>query len=583
MENKNKYIFKNLLLLISICIVIILAGSNWILIKEKELLSQKYSNITFNLQDKINSLIETKKNATLAIALTLAENDKTKDMIFQERNSDYDLNELSEKLKKYTDFKNVWFHIIDNTGVSVYRSWTNDKNDKIKDFRLDLQEILLKPEVKNTISVGIYDITFKSMVPIYKDEKFIGMLECITHFNSITRDLRAKNMLEPIILVDKLFTNQLKEHSFTKIFLKDHYVANLSVSSEILKYLESQDLEEFLKIKDYLIKDGNLVSNVAIVEDGVKLANILVFQSIHKIDVSEINDFKKRSFSYLIFFVLFLCLIISIWSYYLYTKRLKDLNIILQETVNDAVIRNDEKNKIIFQQNKMAAIGDMIGNIAHQWRQPLSVITTAASSIKLKKELNILEDEEEKKSLTYIIDASNYLSNTIDDFQYYFSPDKSKNTFNTEDLINKLLKLISIEFKENNIYLIKNIENFNILNYENEILQVLINIVNNAKDELKKDTDNPIGYVFIDLYKHNETLIIKIKDNAGGIKEEIIDRIFEPYFTTKHQSQGTGIGLYMSEEIIVKHIKGTIKVSNERYTYLDRHFVGASFEITIPL
>ena len=131
MENKNKYIFKNLLLLISICIVIILAGCNWILIKEKELLSQKYSNITSNLQDKINSLIETKKNATLAIALTLAENDKTKDMIFQERNSDYDLNELSEKLKKYTDFKNVWFHIIDNTGVSVYRSWTNDKNDKI--------------------------------------------------------------------------------------------------------------------------------------------------------------------------------------------------------------------------------------------------------------------------------------------------------------------------------------------------------------------------------------------------------------------------------------------------------------------
>ena len=85
------------------------------------------------------------------------------------------------------------------------------------------------------------------------------------------------------------------------------------------------------------------------------------------------------------------------------------------------------------------------------------------------------------------------------------------------------------------------------------------------------------------MYKENETLIIKIKDNAGGIKEEIIDRIFEPYFTTKHQSQGTGIGLYMSEEIIVKHIKGTIKVSNEKFTYLNRDFVGASFEITIPL
>ena len=583
MENKNTYIIKNLVLIISICVVIILVGSNWILTKEKELLSQKYLSITSNLQDKINSLIDTKKNATLAIALTLAENDKAKDVLLHEKFLDYDLNELSEKLKNYTDFKNVWFHIIDKEGVSVYRSWTEDKNDKIKSYRLDLQEVLLNPEVKNSISVGIYDITFKSMVPIYKDKKFIGILECITHFNSITRDLRNNYMLEPIILVDKLFTNQLKDNSFTKIFLKDHYVANLSVSNEILAYLDSQDLDEFLKIKDYLLKDDKLVINIPIIEDGVHLANMLIFQNINKINISEISEFKKRAFSYLIFFVLFLCLIISILNYYIYTKRLKELNNILQENVNDAVIRNDEKNKIIFQQNKMAAIGEMIGNIAHQWRQPLSVITTAASSIKLKKQLNILEDDEHDKSLNYIIDASNYLSNTIDDFQYYFSPDKSKNTFYTEDLIDKLEKLISAEFKENNIYVIKKIENLEILSYENEILQVLINILNNAKDELKKDLSKPNGYVFIDLYKENETLIIKIKDNAGGIKEEIIDRIFEPYFTTKHQSQGTGIGLYMSEEIIVKHMKGTIKVFNERYTYLDRDFVGASFEITIPL
>ena len=221
MENKNTFLIKNLVLLISICVLIILAGSNWILTKEKELLSQKYTNITSNLQDKINSLIETKKNATLAIALTLAENDKTKNVLLHEKNLDYDLNELSEKLKNYTDYKNVWFHIIDSSGVSVYRSWTEDKNDKIKNYRLDLQEILLNPKVKNSISVGIYDITFKSMIPIYKDEKFIGILECITHFNSITRELRNNQMLEPIILVDKLFTNQLRENSFTKIFLQD--------------------------------------------------------------------------------------------------------------------------------------------------------------------------------------------------------------------------------------------------------------------------------------------------------------------------------------------------------------------------
>ena len=583
MENKKTFVIKNLLLILPVCIIIILLGRSWILEKEKELLFQKYSNITTSLQSEINSLIDTKKNATLTIALTLAQNDKIKQILSNEEKTQYDLNILSDKLNKYTDFKNVWFHIIDKTGVSVYRSWTNDKDDKVKNIRLDLQEILQKPEVKNSISVGIYDITFKSMVPLYKEGKFIGILECITHFNSITRDLRAKHMIEPIIIVDKLFTNQLLKNSFTKIFLKDHYIANVSVSNEILKYLETQDLEEFLNIKNFFIKDKNLVINIPILEEGISLANILIFKSIDKIDVSEIDEFKNRLFLYLILFVVFLYLIISIWSYYIYSKKLKELNIILEETINDAVVRNDEKNKIISQQNKMAAMGEMIGNIAHQWRQPLSLITTAASSIKLKKELNILEEEEYNKSLDYIIDASNYLSSTIDDFQYYFSSDKSKNLFNTESLINKLEKLISIELKENNIYLIKKIANLEILNYENEILQVLINIINNAKDELKNDANKLIGYIFLDIYKEDENLIIKIKDNAGGIKDEIIDRIFEPYFTTKYKSKGTGIGLYMCEEIIVKHIKGTITVSNEKYTYLDKEFIGASFEITIPL
>jgi signal transduction histidine kinase len=581
--NKNTYIAKNLFVLILICFSIILLGSNWILKKEKELLIKKYSIINSNIQDKINSLIETKKNATLAIALTLTESKNVKDILSTNKDMNFNLDKLSEKLKTNTDFKNVWFHIINKNGISVYRSWTDNKNDKIKHYRLDLQEIFEEPEIKNTISVGIYDITFKSIVPIYKDDEFIGVLECITHFNSITRDLRNKQMLEPIVLVSKIFTNQLKENGFSKIFLKDHYIANLSVSPELLKYLDSEDLEELFKIKDFLIKDGKLITNIPIIEGGMKLANILVFQDINNINISEISEFKKHSFLYLISFVLILCLIIFILGYYLYTKRLKELNIILQESVNDAVLKNDEKNKILFQQNKMAAMGEMIGNIAHQWRQPLSIITTVASSMKLKKDLNILEDKEYKESLNYIIETSNYLSNTIDDFQYYFSPDKAKNIFNTKYLIDKLIKLISLELKENNIQIIKSIKSLEIFNFENELLQVLINIINNAKDELIKKSSNLPAYIFIELYEENKTLVIKIKDNAGGIKEEIIDRIFEPYFTTKHKSQGTGLGLYMSEEIIVKHIQGSIKVTNEKYTYLGNEFIGASFEIHIPL
>jgi signal transduction histidine kinase len=584
LKKKSKYILINFLVLVLLCFITALGGTQFILKKEKELLQEKYNSVTINIKDKINSLILSKKNATLAITLTLAENENIKKTILKTNEKNfYDLDILSKKLRDYTDFKNVWFQIINKEGISVYRSWTKDKNDEIKLYRLDLQKILEKPQIKNTISVGIYDITFKSIVPIYENNNFIGILEGITHFNSITKDLREIDNLEPIILVDKYFTKQLKENSFSKIFFKDYYVPNIDVSKELLSYLEKEEIENFLKINSYLIKDGKIITNFQIYQDDVKLANILVFKDLNLIDISEIIKFKQHAFLYLILFLILLCLTVLIISYYIYSKRLKELNLYLQQTVNKEIIKNDEKNKLLFQQNKMAAMGEMIENIAHQWRQPLSIITTSASSIKLKKEYGVLEDKECEESLNYIIDTANYLSNTIDDFRYYFSPQKNKNLFKSIDLIEKALNIVKISFNKNDIKIIKEIEDCEVLTFENELLQVIINILNNAEDELIKKEKDFEKYLFIKIVKEKNTLEIFIKDNAGGIKEEIIDRIFEPYFTTKHKSKGTGIGLYMCEEIINKHIKGTISVSNEKYVYQNKEYIGAMFKISIPI
>lgn len=584
MKKKSKYILINFLVLVLLCFITALGGTQFILKKEKELLQEKYNSVTINIKDKINSLILSKKNATLAITLTLAENENIKKPILKTNEKNfYDLDILSKKLRDYTDFKNVWFQIINKEGISVYRSWTKDKNDEIKLYRLDLQKILEKPQIKNTISVGIYDIIFKSIVPIYEDNNFIGILEGITHFNSITKDLREIDNVEPIILVDKFFTKQLKENSFSKIFFKDYYVPNIDVSKELLSYLEKEEIENFLKINSYLIKDGKIITNFQIYQDDVKLANILVFKDLNLIDISEITKFKQHAFLYLILFLILLCLTVLIISYYIYSKRLKELNLYLQQTVNKEIIKNDEKNKLLFQQNKMAAMGEMIENIAHQWRQPLSIITTSASSIKLKKEYGVLEDKECEESLNYIIDTANYLSNTIDDFRYYFSPQKNKNLFKSIDLIEKALNIVKISFNKNDIKIIKEIEDCEVLTFENELLQVIINILNNAEDELIKKEKDFEKYLFIKIVKEKDNLEIFIKDNAGGIKEEIIDRIFEPYFTTKHKSKGTGIGLYMCEEIINKHIKGTISVSNEKYVYQNKEYIGAMFKISIPI
>ena len=219
MKKKDINILKILFLLFLFLMTIILISRYFILKKENELLTQKYSLLTKNIEEKTNFLIQSKKNATLAIALSLSENEKIKEIILKE-NYNYDLNILSEKLKKSTDFKNVWFQIIDKEGISLYRNWTSNKNDKIKKYRLDLQEVLKKPEEKSTISVGIYDITFKSMVPLYENNEFIGILEVITHFNSIMNNLRDNDLVEPIILVDDAFSEQLKQNAFSKLFLK---------------------------------------------------------------------------------------------------------------------------------------------------------------------------------------------------------------------------------------------------------------------------------------------------------------------------------------------------------------------------
>ena len=229
----------------------------------------------------------------------------------------------------------------------------------------------------------------------------------------------------------------------------------------------------------------------------------------------------------------------------------------------------------------MVSMGQMIENIAHQWRQPLSLITTSISGIKLKKQLNDLDDEFLSKAIDTVLNTSKYLSNTIDDFRYFFKPQKEKEDFYLEQCCNKTVDLLNSNFLNKDIKIIYKIEDIKISGYETELIQVLINILNNSKDAL--ETVLYEKFIFIDIVKENNKAIIKIKDNAGGIPEDIIDKIFEPYFTTKHQSQGTGIGLYMSQEIIHKHMNGYFDISNIEFEYKEKKYKGTLAVIVLDV
>ena len=256
------------------------------------------------------------------------------------------------------------------------------------------------------------------------------------------------------------------------------------------------------------------------------------------------------------------------------TKKLREINSELEIRIKKEVDENLKKDRLLSQQQKMISMGQMIENIAHQWRQPLSVITTSISGIKLKKMVNDLDDEFLYKTLDSVMNTSQYLSNTIDDFRYFFKPQKEKEFFYLKECINKTIDLLEANFKENNIKLICNMEDIQILGYETELIQVLINILNNSKDALLSLHDQE-RLIFINVKKENGKALIKIKDNAGGIQEDIIEQIFEPYFTTKHQAQGSGIGLYMCQEIIYKHMNGHIDITNIEFNHEGKTYKGA--------
>jgi PAS domain S-box-containing protein len=252
-------------------------------------------------------------------------------------------------------------------------------------------------------------------------------------------------------------------------------------------------------------------------------------------------------------------------------------------TVQD-ITELKHKDKLLADQSKLASMGEMIGNIAHQWRQPLSIISTCASGLTIKKEHNILDDEYFYKTCKQIDQNAQYLSRTIDDFRNFIKGDTKAVEFNLKDNINSFLQLVSVVKKNNSIDIQLDIENNIILTgYPNELLQCFMNIFNNSKDAFLENEKLENRLFFIDVKKWENKVEIVLKDNAGGIENNIISKVFDPYFTTKHKSKGTGIGLNMTYNLIVNGMNGTIAVRNSSYKHNQIEYRGAQFIITIPL
>ncbi|QOY51049.1 PAS domain-containing protein [Candidatus Sulfurimonas baltica] len=923
-------------------LLFILSASMYYIYKSKELKSDIYQKQSESMKNKLSQLIDEKQGSTESIAFVLSKNKSVEEALLKKDKSLLDFSEIIKGLQKNKELENVWIQIIDIDGNSLYRSWTNNTGDSVAKARVDIAEFFLNPQPMNPISSGKFDLTFKSIQPVYKNNKLIGIIELISKFNSISEKLVHVG-IEPIMLVEKSLTKKITK-PFRKLFLDGHYVVNLNASKELMKKIEKAGTERFLSIENFILFENYIVTtyNLYTVRGELMAHNILFFKK-ENIDTTDLKSFQLYFFIFI--FLFFAIITIAMWIYILIynSKSLKKFNKVIKESehmlresqriakigslnldlttgslkcsdeifdiynldkesfdfryeslsalvheddlqalkdayidslidrqpyslthrivlkngvtkyiyescetvfdeddnpvssmrviqdittqkkledkinkakeylesvfeavpsivittngmrlhtankamleftkyktvedfledhtcICDLFIKEDgylqtemdgvnwieyinqnkdsvhkakmlkegevhifvvnvkniyfddkdrslvvftditeieklserleyavggtsdgiwdrnlelnevyysprwksmlgyedyelvnefdtwiellhpddlekatddmsqayknpkrqfesiyrlkhkdghwiwildraqiisnlegkairmvgfhtditeikkleeelgDKEEIMIAQSRHAAMGEMISMIAHQWRQPISVISMDANNILTDIELEMIDEASLKSDSEDIIKQTQELSKTIDDFRNFFRPGKTKDEVLLQDVINDTLKVIGKSLETNGIELILELgEDIKIETFSRELMQVVINIVKNAKEAL---IGNKIesGKIFISVEDEIESLKIKICDNAGGIGDGVIKKIFEPYFSTKGEKDGTGLGLYMSKTIIEKHIGGALSVYNSDD--------GACFVIKLPL
>lgn len=300
------------------------------------------------------------------------------------------------------------------------------------------------------------------------------------------------------------------------------------------------------------------------------------------------------------------------------TNELKKTNQNLQKTITEQIEQSRKKDQIMYQQARLASMGEMIQNIAHQWRQPLNSLIILIQNFKLKYDNGTLSKDIVQAQTQDALRIANNMSDTIENFRNFFQPHIKKKNFFICASIKDSIALIKPTLEQNNIQVFFEYEeDIEIFGYENAFSQIVLNIIKNAQDALTQcaldfkqdsmhdlaqdssDFDAQSGIIQITLSRNSHCALtqstqasktadcaqICIMDNGGGIKIPQIDKIFEPYFTTKHKSIGTGIGLYMAKQIIEKQMGGCIEVANSAWVAkeLNKECYGAKFMIRFPL
>ena len=462
------------------------------------------------------------------------------------------------------DIFNVRFHINPLIVKSVFKSmlFANDSLKEINYFNQYGKLILGCERLNNRVICyesgrSLKGYNFKLGKILFKENLTKRGIE----FVSISPVLKSK---KGFIEVRALIKNFLpKDFSFYKIMVIDDR-GNIKIST-----FNSYNLKNIYDLFNFSLTDRILKTDDGFVSDDIYVKNFsekikLVFIQ-NKSVISKTNAASQK----LAAIMLAISILVAIPLGIFFSKPLYRFYEELDKRVKEEIEKRRQKEQMLMHQSKLAALGEMLGNIAHQWRHPLTRLSLLIQNLEMIFKMGKLDKEKFEKFKENALTQINYMSDTIDDFTNFFKKDTQKVEFYPSEIIKDALKLIEGRLKQNSVYVCLDVkEKKSILGYKTEFSQVVLNIINNAIDALKERNikDKKI-WIRVDGKK------IEIEDNAGGIPKEIMDKIFEPYFTTKFQSQGTGIGLYMSRVIITQHFNGRL------YTYNSKN--GAVFVIDL--
>ncbi|MBF0317676.1 MAG: PAS domain S-box protein [Nitrospirae bacterium] len=455
--------------------------------------------------------------------------------------------------------------------------------------RKELEGYVLRMLILSIVFTICTEMTFTFYVHLYGISNIIGHFFKILSFYFIYLALIQTGLKSPYSLLFRDLKKSeaalrkseeryrsLFNKSPAKMLLIDHETDRVVDANPMACSFYGYTLDEMRSLK---LSDISLEEPIDVIlpnESGV-------YDLLHRLASGEIRNVRVKSSPIDIDDRLTLFMIVADITGHVHTEQevmrkqqeLQLLNRTLEDRVRDEIARRLEGEQMLIQQSKLAAMGEMLSMIAHQWRQPLSSITTISGDMQVSLVLDTFSKDELYESLKKINYQAQYLSKTIDDFRLFFSPRKKRENIYLGDIIDQALAIIknSLDYNAIKVRIDCSLAS-QIHTYANEITQVLLNVFKNAQDALVARRIQAPEITVACKDDNGFFAVLDIQDNAGGMPEEIIDKVFEPYFTTKDNSTGTGLGLYMSKMIIEKHCGGELSVKNTGQ--------GACFTIRLP-